>query len=625
MPHGYNGRILRVNLSLGTTSVEEPPEAFFRCCLGGRGLISYYLMKELKPGIDPLGPENKLIFAGGVVTGAPVAGSGRSSVGAKSPLTGAYGDAEAGGFWGAELKRAGYDAVIIEGKAPELVYLWISDSQVEIRGARHLWGKPTYEAQCRILEELNDPHIRIAQIGPAGERLVRYANILHDITHAAGRTGTGAVMGSKNLRAIAVRGHSPPPIAHPEELGALARWMRDNVMSLARGFYDQGTLSGLFGLNRAGGLPTRNFQQGQFPEAIGKIDGRTLRDLYLKARRSCWACPVRCKREVEITGMYHVHPYYGGPEYETVGALGSNCGITDLPAICKAGELCNAYGLDTISTGMAISFAMECFERGLISEKDADGLKLSFGNAGAMLALLERIANRQGLGDLLAEGVARAAQRLGRGAEEYALHIKGQELPMHEPRYKPGMGVGYAVSPTGADHCHNIHDTFYSGPSVDFEMVKPLGILEPVPTAELSARKIRLLTYFENLRYLQNSLLLCQFVPFSLTQTVDIARAVTGWDTSLWELLKSGERAVNLTRLFNIREGFSRKDDYLPKRFFTPFPTGPLAGVALDPKQFDTALDTYYRMRGWDGEGVPSQGKLEELGIEWAYTKAANK
>ena len=620
MSYGYNGRILRVDLSQGI-QVEEPSEEFYRFYLGGSGFISYYLLKELAPDVEPLAPENKLIFAAGVVTGAPISGSGRNSVGAKSPLTGAFGEAEVGGYWGVELKRAGYDAIIIEGKAPQPVYLWIKDGEVEIKDARNLWGKPTWEARCQIIEELGgDRNIRIAQIGPAGERLVRYACIPHDITHFAGRTGMGAVMGSKNLKAIAVRGHNPVAIADPESLSQLAKWLRDNVMSLHRGNYDQGTLSVLFGLNRAGGLPTRNFQEGHFPEAIGTIDGRTMRDTILKARRSCWACAVRCKREVEIAEPYHVYHYYGGPEYETVASLGSNCGITDLAAISKASEMCNGYGLDTISTGVCIAFAMECFERGILTKKDTDGIELRFGNTTAMLAMVERIAQRQGLGDVLAEGVARAADRIGRGAEQYALHIKGQEVPMHEPRYKAGLGMGYAVSPTGADHCHNMHDSIFTGPSVDLEHMQSIGTIEAMPSQELSANKARLLSYVQTWRFVQNSLVMCDFVLFSPNQVVDITRAVTGWDTSLQDLLKVGERVINLSRAFNIREGLGRKDDYLPGRFFSPFVSGPLEGIAIDPEAFDGALDSYYGIMGWDKEnGAPSLGKLEELGIGWAW------
>lgn len=617
MPYGYNGKILRVNLSSGRIWEEHPEEDFYRRYFGGRGFISYYLLKELKPGIDPLGPDNPLIFAAGLVTGVPVGGCGRNSVGARSPLTSAYGDAEAGGYWGAELKAAGYDAIIIEGRSSSPVYLWLHDSQAEIRNASHLWGKPTARSQALIHQELGDPVIRTAQIGSAGERLVRYACIMNDLSHVAGRTGMGAVMGSKNLKAVAVRGHHRPSLADAGRVADLARWLRDNAMFNARQLHELGTAGLLMGLNSRGGLPTRNFHQGVF-EGAGNISGERLRDTILVRRGSCFACPVRCKPEVALSHPHSVDPVYGGPEYETLASLGSNCGIDDLAAIARGNQLCNSYGLDTISTGAAIAFAMECFEQGILTQKDADGLELRFGNSQAMLELIEKIARRQGLGDILAEGVARAAQHIGRGAAEVALHIKGQELPLHEPRYKQGLGLGYAVSPTGADHCHNIHDSLYTGPGPQLEDFKTLGILEPLPTTDLSPAKVRMVYYIVNWRHLQNCLVFCYFVPLNFLRTAELVQAVTGWNTSVWELMKVGERCAAMTRAFNCREGFSEEDDRLPERFFTPFTSGPLQGVSVDREKLREARDIYYGMAGWTGPGgMPTLARLYELGIGW--------
>ena len=617
MAFGYNGKILRVNLSKGSTSIEQPGEDFYRRYIGGRGFISYYLLRELKPKIEPLSPENKLIFATGVVTGAPVGGCGKNSVGAKSPLTDAYGDAEVGGFWGAELKRAGYDAIIIEGKAEKPLYLWIEDEKVELKDATRLWGKTTGEALELISSELGVSGIRTAMIGPAGENLVRYACILNDISHAAGRTGMGAVMGSKNLKAIVVRGRKPPPLAEPEVVSTLSKWLRDNFAKLVGRLHDEGTAGGLWSINRNGGLPTRNFQESTF-EGATKINGRVLRDTILVARRSCFACPIRCKREVVVKEPYQVDPLYGGPEYETLASLGSNCGIDDLKAIAKGNELCNAYGLDTISTGATIAFAMECFERDILKEKETGGLELRFGNAEAMLKLIEQIAKREGIGDLLAEGMAKAASTIGKEAEEFALHIKGQPIPFHEPRWKQGMGLGYAISPTGADHNHNIHDNVFSAPGRDLENAKALGILEPLPVDDLSPAKVRLLIYQSSWMHLFNCLVFCLHVPFDYSQIISLVRAVTGWDTNLWELMKVGERCLNMTRAFNIREGLGKEDDYLPQRFFTPLPSGPLKGVSIDRQKFEQAKETFYSMVGWDRiKGEPTPEKLWELGIEW--------
>ncbi len=625
MPHGYNGRILRLDLSSGDKIVEEPGEIFYRRHLGGWSLIAHYLLRELEPGIDPLGEENTLIFACGPITGAPIAGSGRNAVGGKSPLTGLFGEADVGGYWGAELKRAGYDALIVEGRAKKPVYIWIHDDQVEIRDASHLWGLLTAPAQEAIQGELGDPLIRVTQIGPAGERLVRFACVVNDLHHFAGRTGMGAVMGSKNLKAIAVRGREPLPIADPEGLRALSRWLLENYMDLAGELHDDGTADGVEYLNKKGGLPTRNFQAGSF-EAAEAIAGSTMTDTILVGRKGCFSCAIRCKRRVAAEEPYKVDPTYGGPEYETVAALGSNCGIGDLVAIAKGNELCNAYGLDTISTGSAIAFAMECYENGLLTGNDTDGLELTFGNAPAMIGLVERIARREGLGDLLAQGVKRAAEKIGSGAQEYALHVKGQEIPMHEPRWKQGLGVGYALSPTGADHCHNLHDSIYTKEKRALREIRALGILEPLPVDDLGPAKVRLLLYVTNWRVLINSLGLCIFLPYDFHRVRDIVNTVTGWNTSLWELLKVGERGHVLARAFNAREGLNVEEDRLPRRFFEPLGAGTLSleGVAIDKERFKEALNTYYRMAGWDpATGIPTRERLEELDIGWVAEELA--
>jgi aldehyde:ferredoxin oxidoreductase len=350
-------------------------------------------------------------------------------------------------------------------------------------------------------------------------------------------------------------------------------------------------------------------------------------DTIFVKRRACFACPVQCKREVKVDKPYVVDPQYGGPEYETIAAFGSDCGITDLPAISKGNELANAYGLDTISCGATIAFAMECFENGLLSTKDTGGIELRFGNTEAMVQLVEQIALRQGFGDTLAEGVARVAKKLGPAADEYAMHIKGQELPMHEPRLKQGLGVGYAISPTGADHCQNIHDTVYTNIGPMLEALYPFGILEPMAADDLSPAKIRLLKYYSEYMHFLNCAVCCYFVMslslVGLERLTQLVRAVTGWDTTFFELMKVGERAVNMARVFNLREGFTAKDDTMPKRFFTPQPSGPLK-VALDPKAFEEGKVLYYQMMGWPN-GVPTPGRLGELGIEWAAPQLPSK
>lgn len=593
MPYGYNGKILRVNLTSRQVSTEEPDEDFYRRYMGGRGFIGYYLLNELQPGVEPLGPDNKLIFATGVITGGRIGGSGRNSVGAKSPLTNGYGEAEAGGYWGPELKRAGYDAIICEGKSEKPVYLWLGGGEPELKDASHLWGKTTLETEEAIKQELNDRNIKTALIGPAGENRVRVACILNDINHAYGRSGMGAVMGSKNLKGIAVRGKNPPAIAEQAKIKEIVRWLSQNY---SKGMQDLGTSGGLMGLNQGGGLPTRNFREGVF-EGADSISGQTMRDTILINRGTCYACPVKCKRVVRVDEPYKVDPAYGGPEYETLASLGSNCGVDNLAAVSKANELCNAYGLDTIGVGTIIAFAMDCFENGIITENDTDSIKLNFGNADAMVKLVEMIARRQGIGDLLAEGVKRAAEKIGKNASEFAMHIKGQEFPMHEPRYKPGMGLGYAVSPTGADHMQGLHDAGSTDVGVD---------------------KVRTFLYRQFWSSFRNCAGICVFLSYMRNQFPEIIQGITGWNVTDWDLMKVGERGLNMTRAFNVREGFTKADDIFPKRIHQAFTSGPLAGVGYGEDKLSEAVSLYYDMAGWDKEtGIPQKGKLLELDIEW--------
>jgi aldehyde:ferredoxin oxidoreductase len=615
MSYGYRNKILRIDLTTGRTEVEEPGDHFYRTYLGGWGLIGYYLLKELEPGIDPLGPDNMLIFATGVTTGAPLGGSGRHAVGAKSPLTGGFGEGDVGGFWGMELKRAGWDAIIVTGQAEKPVYLWIKDDQVEIRDAAHLWGKETAEVDRLIKEELDEKGARVTQCGLAGENLVRYACVMNDITRAAGRTGLGAVMGSKKLKAVAVRGSNKFEVADPDKVRELGRWLRENYQNEWTGDLQRnGTDNGLLGLNISGGLPTRNFQEGFF-EGAEKITGETMTNTILVDRDTCYACPVSCKRVVAAKGRYNVDPVYGGPEYETAGALGSCCGIDDLEAISYGNQLCNAYGLDTISAGVTIAWAMECFERGLLTTEDTGGLDLHFGNDQAMTTLVEQIARREGFGALLAEGSLRAARTIGRGTEKYAVQVKGQEAPMHEPRIKFALDLGYATSPTGADHMHNIHDTDYV---TDISGMEPLGILEPLPIEELGPAKVRLTKYHIDWQVFWNCVGLCMFMPYGRVRTCDIVQAVTGWNTSLFELIKVGERALAMSRVFNYREGFTAQDDVAHWRFSTPFESGPIQGVEVPKQEIEQAIQLYYEMRGWDPEsGAPTAAKLHELGLSW--------
>jgi len=365
----------------------------------------------------------------------------------------------------------------------------------------------------------------------------------------------------------------------------------------------------------SGNLPTNNFRDGEFsnPEAIS---AQTIQETFRIRMESCFACPIACKKVVKVDEPWKIDPMYGGPEYETLAAFGSNCGVDDLKAICKANELCQRYTLDTISTGAVIAFAMECFETGLITEEDTGGVTLNFGNAEGMVKMVEMIGRRVGFGNLLGEGVMRAARKIGRGAERFAVHVKGQEVPMHEPRLKRALGLGYAVSPTGADHCHNIHDTSYVT-SEAWQRVRGMGVLEPTTVEDFGPRKVRLFIYEVNWAILNNCLVMCNFVPWGYDQKVEVVKAITGWNTTMWELLKVAERATNMARAFNIREGFIKKDDWLPPRFFKPQSSGPISHLAVDPSQLEKAKHIYYSMMGWDQEGFPPRSRLEELDIDW--------
>ena len=616
MPNGYQNRILYVDLTERTVRTEEPGDAFYRTYLGGWGVIAHELLKHAPAGVDPFAPENPLIFATGVLTGSMAPSSGRHAVGAKSPLTGGFGESDVGGEWGTELKRAGLDAVVITGASQEPVYLWICDGEAEIRDAAHLWGRETADVQEQIREDLDDPNVRVAQCGIAGENLVRYACIMHDVSRAAGRGGLGAVMGSKKLRAVAVRGTGSVENADPDALEKI----REGFMRLReqhwQGLQKDGTGAGVGSLQERGLLPTRNFREGTF-DGWEKITGERITEKYLVGRETCHVCPVGCKRKVEVEGK--VDPAYGGPEYESLGAFGSLCGNDDLESILITNQLCNAYGIDVISAGATIAWLMECFEKGLVTAEDTGGIDVQFGDAQVIPDLVERIARREGFGDTLAEGSWRAAQAIGRGTEAFVVHVKGQELPMHDGRSRFGLGFSYAVSATGADHIHSIHDEAMSVEAGMAMMQYSYGIThEPIPNNDLSPRKVRGAAHVNAHLMLFNSLGWCYFHNYSVPRMRDVLQAVTGWSIQTFELMKIGERAQTLARAFNVREGLTTEHDVLPPRMAEPIRSTAIDGWRIDPEEFLRARSLYYGMVGWDEEtGVPKAWKLHELGIGW--------
>jgi len=619
--YGYAGKILHVYLDDGRLEVETPSEEFYRKYVGGTGFGLYYLLKHTPKGADPLGPENTLVFSVSGPTGAPISGQSRLTVNAKSPLTGAVGDAQAGGFFPAEMKFAGFDAFVFHGKSPKPVYLWVKDGQAELRDASHLWGKVTGEVEAILKEELGDRRIEVAQIGPAGENLVRFAAIMNMSNRANGRTGMGAVMGSKNLKAVVVRGNKKSvQFAHVKEVGQLARWgAKEFPDSDVYGLGLLGTAEIVRGQNKGGGLPTHNWDSGYFACAEN-ISGHRMADTILKERDTCYACTVRCKRVVEVDNRYKVDPFYGGPEYETLATFGSYCNIDDLEAIAYANQLCNMYGMDTISCGATIAWAMDAFEHGYITAKDTDGVCLTFGNAEAMVQMVEKIAKREGFGDILAEGSARAAEKFGEKAQDLVVAVKKQEMPAHMPQVKRSLGLIYAVNPYGADHQSSEHDPSWKWYP---ERMAMLGLGEAQPNKVLNKEKVNFALTTEKFYMALNTFNICQFVfgpawhLYGPDQLAELVKDTLDWDLGIEGIQEVGERTLNMLRAFNAREGFTRSDDSLPKKLYKPLKGGRSEGIHLTPEELEQAKDWYYEMAGWDENGVPTREKLAELGLEW--------
>jgi len=620
MPYGYNGKILHVDLAAGEIAIEEPEEAFYRKYMGGSAMGAYYLLKHTPPGADPLGPENTLTLMVGVVTGAPFSGQSRVCAAAKSPLSGLVGESAGGGFWPAELKFAGFDGVVIHGKAERPVYLSVQDGEAELRDAAHLWGRFTADVEDAIREELSDGRVRVLQCGPAAERGGLFGALLSEASRANGRAGMGTVMASKNLKAVAVRGHSRPELADPKALRELARWGGEHLEE--SGVYGTslwGTASAVIPQSNVGGLPTRNWSSGTF-EGAEAISGQRMAETIRKERDTCFGCVVRCKQVVEVTeGPFQVDPRYGGPEYETLSTLGSYCGVSDLAAIARANQLCNMYGMDTISCGATIAWAMDCYEHEELTPEDTEGIELRFGNAEAMVQVVELIGKQEGLGRVLGQGSARAAEALGVG-QELLVTVKRQELPAHMPQVKRGLGLLYLVNPGGADHTVSEHDPSYG--SFPDRMAE-LDLIDPVPGEVMNAEKVRYSIYSQRMISCIDSVCVCKFTfgpawqLYGPSQLVDAVRAVTGWNVSLWELMKVGERRLNLLRAFNARDGVGGEADTMPSKLTIPLQGGASDGVAVTAEEMEMAKALYYQMVGWDEDGRPTRAKLEELAVGW--------
>lgn len=613
----FNGKILHVNLSDGNLWVEEPDENFYRKYIGGRGVGLYYLLTQMPARVDPLGPENVLVFSSGILTGTVLPGTGRHGVAAKSPLTGALASSEAGGWWGSELKKAGFDAIVIRGRAPFPVYLWIKDGAVALRDARHLWGKPTGETETAIRTELGDEKIQTCQIGPAGENLVRYACITSNVSRAAGRSGLGAVMGSKNLKAIAVRGSTNLGLADTKLMQLTAKWIISSYKTAMDWAVEAGTSGSVKFLHDIGSTPNHNYQDSSFAQ-IANLDAEHFFPILLQGRDTCNHCSVRCKIVVAYgDGEIKIDPQYGGPEYESIGGLGPLCMIGDPVVVAKANELCAAYGLDTISAGGTIAFTMECVEKGLLKPKEGEFLPV-FGSGADLLESIHRIVYRRDIGNLMAEGSLRMARSIGAEAVDLTATTRGQEMPLHDPRFRNATGLGYALSPTGADHMHNINDFHANNPGSDTcARLSEIGLKAPLPLFGLPEEKIAALASEVSFKNFADSAVYCQFYPYEYKHMVDALRAATGWEVTLDEIVQIGRRITTMARLFLVREGFTAEEDRLPVKMYTAHADGPIAGKALSPELVQSAVQTFYHWMGWDESGVPTQETLLQLELDW--------
>jgi aldehyde:ferredoxin oxidoreductase len=568
------------------------------------------LFDELTPGTDPLSPENKLAFLTGPVTATPFPTSTRHEVCTISPLTGLWLDSSSAGTWAVPFKRSGYDGLIVEGAADRPVYLSMRDGAVSIHEASHLWGQDALHVQDSIREDLGDGRASVACIGPAGEKRALLAAIINDEGRAAGRGGAGAVMGAKNLKAIAVQGATEVRVADREGLGRFIRTVEEGFAQhpLLQSFKQYGTVGGMDVLFEIGDIPIQNWRRGEWTaEQMHGLGGDRIAKTILRPHSACRGCTIKCSRWVEIeAGPYKMTG--PGPEYETAAALGSLCLNDNLEALCFANDLCNRYGLDTMSAGVAIAFAMEAFERGLLTVQDADGLDLSWGNAETIIGLIRQMGESRGLGALLNRGVKRAAAQIGRGAERFAVHVRGLEVPMHDPRAFFSMAVNYATSPRGACHLHGQPLSFESGATMP-----EAGIAEPQDRFALRGKGLAA-KVAQDMASVYNSMIVCFFSASALqpSQIGELLTLVTGEEYDGQRVLLTGERVVNLQRLFNIRMGMDPGGDGLPPRLLEPTPDGPIAGKVPN---INDQLKEYYQVRGWSERGVPSAEKLESLGL----------
>lgn len=611
--HGYNGKLLRVDLSANTSSVETIPEEIMRQYVGGRGFVARYLWDEIAPGTDPLSPENRVIIAVGPLSGSFLPSSGKIEFGTKSPHTGGYLDSNMGGHLSAELKLAGYDMIIIQGRSAAPSYLFIDNERVEIRDASSYWGMGAISAEEKFKKDLGE-EFQIAVIGPAAENGVTFTCISHDFGRQAGRGGTASVLASKHLKAIAVRGDRTVPIADPDGLMKQSVSMYKKIFEIPAflSWTPYGTADITDFINKNGAFPTKNFSRGYFEDTSG-INGKALREKIHVLDKGCFGCPIPCGKYSKAVFNGDTR-YVEGPEYETIALIGGNCQLTEINDVAYLNYWMDEYGIDTISGGNVIAFALECIEKGIIDKSQVEGKDLRFGDTASALYLLEKIVKREGIGDLLSKGVRPAAKILGKGSEDFAIHVKGLEVSGYEPRNAAGMLLAYMTSDIGAHHARAW--------AITYDIA--VGRYEVKGKAE---KVIDL----QHIRPFIDMMTVCRFpwieLGFPLEEYEEVFRCITGVPWTWEDFKKVGERVYNLTRAFNVREipGFGRADDYPPKRFYAePLEGGgPTAGQHVTKEIVDGLLDEYYRLRGWTEQGIPTKEKLTETGLDFVLPALA--
>ncbi|MEM2125833.1 MAG: aldehyde ferredoxin oxidoreductase family protein [Candidatus Methanosuratincola sp.] len=606
---GYKGRVLAINLTTKKTSTIEVTDEFARKYIGGNGFAVRYLFDMVDPRMDAFDVTNVVAMMTGPFQGINSPTAGKYYMATKSPLTNGYFDSVSGGFIGAQIKYAGYDGFLITGKADKPTYLFVEDGKVEFRPAEKLWGKLTGETQEMIKEEVGDPNLCVSAIGPAGENLVRYACVITEY-RAAGRGGVGAVLGSKKLKAIAVRGSGTNEVADPEAYEAWMRWYKEEakkVPGIAVGLPTYGTPALVASIGKMLGAMGSYNHQTEFFQNWENISGERLKKEFWDKDTACPACPIACSKVFSAKSGKWKGAISEGPEYETIYSLGSMCGIDDLGAIIKGDSLCDEWGMDTVTYGVMVSFLMEAYEKGLITKENTDGVEFKFGNDDAMIAYIEKTAKREGIGNLMAEGSLRAARVIGGGSERFAIQVKGLEIPGHSARALRGMALGYSTATRGGSH----HDP------------RPTGEYAGASDRKAVEGKAAWVIGTQQMTTIGDSLVNCHFLErllgFTLTQKwVDMINPVTGFGYTLEELTTVAERILDLERSFNVRTGIRRKDDTLPRRFLEePIPEGPSQGMHTDEPTLNRMLDEFYALKGWDPKtGVPTREKLVRMGLE---------